>query len=101
MSDTPTDLAAAREVERKAWWNVADPADVHRVCHLLRIADDKACKHCPASEELHGEKDCTRGCYALANEIVNTVQTGNPWRKTEGVKPPWAVLATPPPEQDQ
>lgn len=63
---------------------------VWRVCHVL-TAD---CKRCPPSEDMPPHGECIRGCYHKAEECVNTVETGNPWRKTEGVRPPfvaWAV----------
>jgi hypothetical protein len=70
------------------WWRVADPSTVWRVCRLIK----GECKNCPPSE-IDGDRDeVTRGCYLQAVECVNTVQTGNPWRKTEGVKAPWVAL---------
>jgi hypothetical protein len=50
------------------------------------------CKNCPASETFDGD-ECVRGCVLQATECINTVETGNPWRKTEGVKPPWTAHA--------
>ncbi|MGA0604926.1 hypothetical protein ACO2Q0_02915 [Phenylobacterium sp. VNQ135] len=76
------------------WWQVADSETVWRVCHARRKAHGKACERCPSSELADGES-FTRGCYLQAVETVNIVQTGNPWRKTEGVKAPWVVYPSP------
>ncbi len=65
-----------------------DLEKVWRVCHV--ITGD--CQRCPAVEQFHGD-DCVRGCFHQATECINTVETGNPWRKTEGVKPPWIALS--------
>jgi hypothetical protein len=66
--------------------------DVWRVCEVIK----GPCKHCPASEDFgDGYGDCRRACYLQALECINTVETGNPWRKTEGVREPWTVLARP------
>ena len=63
-------------------------AKVHRVCRVIR----GDCHGCPKSEMIGGD-ECQRGCYIQAVECINTVETGNPWRKTEGVEAPWTVLA--------
>lgn len=65
----------------------AESAVVWRVCHV--ITGD--CKRCPAVEMHHGDP-CTRGCYLHAEECVNTVETGNPWRKTDGVRDPFIAI---------
>lgn len=64
-----------------------DQETVWRVCRAIK-AD---CKNCPA-EHVHAGEVYSSGCYLQAVECINTVETGNPWRKTEGVKPPWTVL---------
>jgi hypothetical protein len=61
---------------------------VWRVCRVIR----GDCKNCPASETFDGD-ECVRGCVLQATECINTVETGNPWRKAEGVKPPWTAHA--------
>lgn len=65
----------------------SSPEAVWRVCRVIK----GECKNCPASEMFHGD-ECVRGCYAQAVECINTVETGNPWRKTEGVKAPWVTV---------
>jgi hypothetical protein len=83
---------------REKWWEVADSETVWRVCHLRR----RKCNRCPANEDAgDGDGTYTRGCYLQAVECVNTVETGNPWRKTEDVKPPWIVRSPPPPAQEE
>lgn len=64
-----------------------DQEAVWRVCRC--ITGD--CNNCSPIEILDGEK-WVRGCYAHATEVLNIVETGNPWRKATGVKPPWVVL---------
>lgn len=54
-----------------------DPETVYRVCPFLR--DLKPCMRC--TTEMFDGEPYTRGCFALAREIVNVVETGNPWRK--------------------
>jgi hypothetical protein len=63
---------------------------IWRVCRVIK----GDCQRCPAVEYHHGDP-CVRGCYHHATECVNTVETGNPWRKTADVKPPWTVLPSP------
>ena len=49
----------------------------HAVCTYLR---GKQCDRCPRfSEYVYGK--AMRGCFALANEICNIAQHGNPWGK--------------------
>lgn len=71
----------------------ADEATVWRVCQAQR--DDLVCKRCPRWEDSHRGK-VQRGCFAVANELVNIVQTGNPWRKTQlnarAERSGWVVL---------
>lgn len=57
---------------------------VWRVCHV--ITGD--CERCPETTMVRGDP-CVRGCYLLAVEAINVVETGNPWRKSTGVKEPW------------
>lgn len=64
-----------------------EPSAVWRVCHVI-TAD---CKRCSPTERHYGDL-CVRACYMQAEECINTVETGNPWRKTGDVKPPWIVL---------
>lgn len=68
---------------------------VWRVCHALRTADGKPCDRCPMRETIHSEA-YMRGCYLQASQIVNIVETGNPWRRTENVKAPWVALSAAP-----
>lgn len=90
-------LAAALQAASRAPQSVpeATSEDVWRVCAVIR--EECVCDHCPATED-HGDGYglCTRACYLQALECVNVVQTGNPWRKTVGVKAPWTVKTTPP-----
>ena len=65
-----------------------DPAAVHRVCQITK----GECKYCPLAFEDHGET-YVHGCVAIAEEIINVVETGNPWRKTDKVKAPWTILS--------
>lgn len=65
-----------------------DPEAVWRVCHVMT----GFCLRCLPHEKMGEDEDCTRGCYLQAVECINVVQTGNPWRKTEGVRRPWTVL---------
>ena len=65
---------------------------VHRVCRAIH----GECKGCSEYTEGMGGARYYRACYHHAVEVINTVETGNPWRKTEGVKAPWTVLATHP-----
>lgn len=61
---------------------------VWRVCEVVR----GDCQHCPATEERDGDT-CVRSCFVQATECINVVETGNPWRKTEGVDGRWTVLS--------
>lgn len=61
---------------------------VWRVCRVIR----GDCKNCPPREMIDGD-ECRRGCYHQAVECINTVETGNPWRKTGRVKAPWVAHA--------
>ena len=63
---------------------------VHRVCRAIR----GECLNCSQTETF-GSDQFVRGCYHHAVEVINTVETGNPWRKTEGVKAPWTALSQP------
>lgn len=65
----------------------ASPATeaVWRVCEVIK----GDCKRCPATEEMPPHGLCIRACYHQAEECVNTVETGNPWRKTGDVREPF------------
>lgn len=65
-----------------------DDATIWRVCQVLR----GECSHCPASEMVAGDA-CVRGCRLQAIECVNVVETGNPWRREDGVNAPWISFA--------
>lgn len=84
MTQSPSVLTTEAAAER------AEPAqdDVWRVCRVIRTD----CRRCPPRSVVHGD-NCIRACYLHAVECINTVETGNPWRKTEGVKAPWTVKA--------
>ena len=73
-------IQSDRETEDAAIW---------RTCHV--ITGD--CKRCPASEMVDGD-ECIRGCRMQAEECVNVVETGNPWRKTAqaDLRAPWVAL---------
>jgi hypothetical protein len=91
LTESPSHPIRWRSATRKStdWVKAADSETVWRVCQAIK----GECEHCPNSETVGEHEDCTRGCYLQAVECVNIVQTGNPWRKTEGVKPPWTVFA--------
>ena len=84
------------ENESKCWVGRADPRTVWRVCHAI----SGYCKRCPTTGVHDDEEGFTRGCYLQAVECVNIVETGNPWRKSDGVKAPWTVLTHTPDELD-
>lgn len=67
----------------------ADDHLVWLVCRYMPGRDDLVCDRCPAWEEHPKHGRCKRGCRAMAEEVVNIVQTGNPWRK-----PPEEVIGT-------
>lgn len=77
-------LAIARGEKKPARCLPSTDEKVWRACEWLRLIEDKHCERCHASEEIHGET-CTNSCRVAAEEIVNVVETGNPWRKPE----PW------------
>lgn len=66
-----------------------EEATIWRTCHV--ITGD--CKRCPASEMVGGD-ECVKGCRLQAQECVNVVETGNPWRKTAqaDLRAPWIAL---------
>lgn len=68
---------------------MGEQESVWRVCHAIT----GECRRCPERELLHGE-DYMRGCYMQAVECINVVETGNPWRKTSGVRAPWVATHT-------
>lgn len=53
--------------------------DVWATCPYLRGLEE--CKRCPRTETVNDHENCTRACFALAQEVVNIAQTGNAWRK--------------------
>ena len=53
---------------------------VWRVCGYMRISDERTCKRCPASEDYGHHGRVSRGCYLIAAEMINVVETGSPWR---------------------
>jgi len=63
-----------------------DKEGVWRVCRVM----NGGCEQCPPSEERCGET-YVRACYHHATEVINVVETGNPWRKGIGVKEPWTT----------
>ena len=54
-------------------------AVVHEICTHLR-RDREPCLRCPEWEDSHRGR-CQRGCYALAEELMNIARTGHPQRK--------------------
>lgn len=49
---------------------------IHAICQRLH---DEPCERCPASF-VHPEFGrCQRGCYGLAQEVLNIAQHGSPW----------------------
>jgi hypothetical protein len=84
QNSTSSSLAlddASASPPKEHWITHADPSAVHRVCVLVQ----EECKKCPTFVrswiEPH-EENCVLGCYMRAVEIINVVETGNPWRKT-------------------
>jgi hypothetical protein len=69
----------------------AEPAAVWRVCEVIN-ATVGPCKRCPA-KYMHDGEAYFRGCYLHAQECINTVETGNPWRKTGDVRAPFVALS--------
>ena len=54
---------------------------VHKICPYLRESLD--CKQCPEYDtDLYGDQ-VQFGCYLMAEEVVNIVQTGNPFGREE------------------
>jgi hypothetical protein len=60
-----------------------EPADhiVWLICPYMFGREDKPCQRCPRWEEHPKRGQVVRGCRLVAEEAVNIVQTGNPWRK--------------------
>lgn len=54
---------------------------VWRVCAYMR---GKECQHCPHSFLLNDYGICYNMCRSLAEEMINVVETGDPWRRTPG-----------------
>lgn len=86
----------ARE-RRMAWRNgnsisIDDHSSiVHAICPYLR--DFKPCEECPKwqTDEKYGK--VTKGCYVLANEVMNICQTGHPHRHGEQTNSPILTAA--------
>ena len=49
------------------------------VCGYLGILEDRKCKKCPRWES-HREEHVVKGCYMIAKELINVVETGSAWR---------------------
>lgn len=69
---------------------------VHRVCYLITQLENTArdgepqrtvCEECPAWERSEHYGRVKRGCRALAEEMVNVAQTGDPWRRKRSTWP--------------
>ena len=59
-----------------------DPELVWRICPYVNDGEgERECSKCPPNETWMGRQNCSRGCYLLAREVVNIVQTGDPHRK--------------------
>lgn len=67
---------------------------VWAVCPSVSGRDLKECERCPRSEMMRGEM-CVRGCRAMAEEVVNIAQTGNPWRRADPatIPPRWQAAS--------
>ena len=61
----------------------AEEQMVWRICPYLRPSGDD-CLKCPRWTFDPAHDWVQRGCFALANEVVNIAQTGNPWRRADG-----------------
>jgi hypothetical protein len=59
----------------------ADPELIWRICPYLRLRTDEPCHRCPRWEKDRDHDWVQRGCFALAQEVVNICQTGNAWRR--------------------
>lgn len=62
----------------------ADAEKVYRVCPYLAGRNLQPCKRCDPWRIAEGWEELgrlKRGCYALAEEVVNLVETGNAWRR--------------------
>lgn len=59
----------------------ADDELIWRICPYVRGNGDDKCDRCPRWEQHKRFGQVQRGCRALAEEVVNICQTGNPWRK--------------------
>jgi hypothetical protein len=61
------------------------------VCPYLRQSQpgldfESGCLHCPEWEEDERYGKVQRMCYGRAREVVNIVQTGDPWRNRANAK---------------
>lgn len=65
---------------------------VWRVCAYLRRAEGQKCKQCPRTIEIENHGPGKRMCVGLAEEIINVVETGSPWR--DGRTLPAPILAS-------
>jgi hypothetical protein len=65
-------------------WATCDYLRKIREIKSTKSTDSIRCEKCPALE-YHEEYDIqtVRGCRLLAQEMINVVETGNPWRKTK------------------
>ena len=70
--------------------SMGDDQEVWRVCRVIK----GDCHRCPETEMIGGD-ECVRACRLQADECINVVETGNPWRKTDNVRAPWIVKDTP------
>lgn len=56
-------------------------ATVHAVCKYVTGRDLESCRKCPPWEIDPKHGFFRRGCYGLAQEVVNIAQTGDAWRR--------------------
>lgn len=59
---------------------------VWTVCSYLKRAEGQTCKQCP--QMIWMDEFAMLGCYLHAREVINVVETGNPWRKDTTIKIP-------------
>lgn len=67
---------------------------VHKVCtYLLRMesaisgTDEHKCLECPSWQKLKSHVRGKQSCRLAAEQVMNIVQTGNPWAKANCVWP--------------
>lgn len=51
---------------------------VHAICRYLRGRPDSPCELCPATFTEPNYGQCVRGCFALAEEVLNIAAYGHP-----------------------